>query len=66
MSTASYVPGTVDPQFEPVRDGWVLSATAGPVPAVIAARVVQATVPGFAHTDLLDAGLIADPYLDTN
>ncbi|WP_433121475.1 glycoside hydrolase family 2 protein [Micromonospora sp. CA-246542] len=36
------------------------------VPAEIADRTVPATVPGCVHTDLLDAGLIPDPYLDDN
>jgi beta-mannosidase len=33
---------------------------------VLAALPVAATVPGSVHTDLLEAGLIADPYLDRN
>ncbi|MEV1014005.1 glycoside hydrolase family 2 protein [Micromonospora sp. NPDC049801] len=36
------------------------------VPAEVADRTVPATVPGCVHTDLLDAGLIPDPYLDDN
>lgn len=36
------------------------------MPAEVAGRSVPATVPGCVHTDLLDAGLIADPYLDDN
>ncbi len=51
-----------------LHDGWTLRATAGPVPAELAARLVEqtvpATVPGTTHTDLLDAGLIPDPYVD--
>lgn len=36
------------------------------MPEEVAGRSVPATVPGCVHTDLLDAGLIADPYLDDN
>src|SRR5690606_13539665 len=35
-------------------------------PEDIAGRTVPATVPGSTHTDLLDAGLIPDPYLGRN
>ncbi|WP_405426613.1 glycoside hydrolase family 2 protein [Micromonospora sp. NBC_00617] len=50
-----------------LHDGWTLRATPGAqVPAEVAGRSVPATVPGCVHTDLLDAGLIADPYLDDN
>ncbi|MEU8182178.1 glycoside hydrolase family 2 protein [Micromonospora sp. NPDC049047] len=48
-------------------DGWTLRAAPGAeVPDTIAGRAVPATVPGCVHTDLLDAGLIPDPYLDDN
>jgi beta-mannosidase len=47
-----------------LHDGWLLSATTGPVPAHIAGRTVPAQVPGSTHLDLLAAGLIPDPYLD--
>ncbi|MEK8107693.1 hypothetical protein NKG94_26445 [Micromonospora sp. M12] len=46
-----------------------MDSASGPgaqVPEEIAGRSVPATVPGCAHTDLLDAGLIPDPYLDHN
>ncbi|MEU5914030.1 glycoside hydrolase family 2 protein [Micromonospora sp. NPDC047527] len=50
-----------------LHDGWTLRAAPGAqVPTEIAGRVVSATVPGCVHTDLLDAGLIPDPYLDDN
>ncbi|MGQ5262235.1 glycoside hydrolase family 2 protein [Micromonospora sp. ZYX-F-536] len=50
-----------------LHDGWTLRATPGAqVPAGIAGLDVPATVPGCVHTDLLDAGLIEDPYLDDN
>ncbi|KIH98271.1 beta-mannosidase [Streptomonospora alba] len=48
-----------------LHEDWLLSTTAGPVPEEIAGRSVPAQVPGSAHTDLLAAGLIGDPYLDT-
>ena len=64
--TTTHVPGTTLPVPEPVHDGWTLEAVAGPVPAAIAGQVVPAQVPGSAHTDLLAAGLIPDPYLDRN
>lgn len=46
--------------------GWRVTALDGPVPASIAGRDIPATVPGCVHTDLLAAGLIADPFLDEN
>jgi beta-mannosidase len=49
-----------------LHDGWTLQATAGPVPQYLAGRRVATQVPGTAHTDLLAAGLIDDPYLDCN
>ncbi|MFG2045903.1 glycoside hydrolase family 2 protein [Micromonospora sp. NPDC048935] len=52
---------------EALYDGWTLRAAPGAqVPADIAGRAVPATVPGCVHTDLLDAGLIDDPYRDDN
>ena len=44
--------------------GWTLRAASGPVPDHIAHRAIAAQVPGSAHTDLLAAGLISDPYVD--
>ncbi|KAB1931677.1 glycoside hydrolase family 2 protein [Micromonospora sp. ALFpr18c] len=50
-----------------LQHGWILRAAPGAqVPDEIAGRDVPATVPGCVHTDLLDAGLIPDPYLDDN
>jgi beta-mannosidase len=49
-----------------LHDGWQLSATSGPVPENVAGRTVPARVPGSTHLDLLEAGLIPEPYLDTN
>ncbi|PWD52083.1 beta-mannosidase [Serinibacter arcticus] len=49
-----------------LHDGWTLRLERGEAPATIAGRDVPATVPGTVHTDLLDADLIDDPYLDAN
>lgn len=49
-----------------LTDGWTLRATAGDVPAPVRTAVVPAPVPGDAHTALLAAGLIPDPYVDAN
>jgi beta-mannosidase len=49
-----------------LHTGWTVRAAGGPVPPEIAAAPVPATVPGTVHTDLLDAGLIPDPYLGGN
>ena len=48
---------------DPVQ-GWRVRATAGPVPRHLEGLEVPAQVPGTAHTDLLAAGLIDDPYVD--
>ncbi len=48
-----------------LHDHWTLRPLAGPAPhRVLAAGPIPATIPGAVHTDLLAAGLIADPYLD--
>lgn len=49
-----------------LADGWTLSLLAGPAPEHVRGARVAASVPGSVHTDLLAAGLIADPYLDDN
>ncbi|WP_353808650.1 glycoside hydrolase family 2 protein [Agromyces sp. SYSU T00194] len=41
-------------------DGWTLRASGGPVPGYLEGRVVDATVPGVVHTDLLRHGLVPD------
>ncbi|WP_024288985.1 glycoside hydrolase family 2 protein [Cellulomonas sp. KRMCY2] len=66
LAAAPSPAGPAVPATEHLHDGWSLRAVAGPVPAEIAGRTVPATVPGSTHTDLLDAGLIPDPYLDLN
>src|SRR5262245_26715804 len=42
----------------PVAEGWTLRLPEG--------GSVPAAVPGCVHTDLMAAGLLADPYLDRN
>ncbi|GAA4416056.1 glycoside hydrolase family 2 protein [Georgenia halophila] len=49
-----------------LHEGWTLRHAGGEVPGEIDGVVVPATVPGSAHTDLLEAGLIPDPYLGEN
>ena len=46
--------------------GWTVQVVGGPAPERIVGHSFAATVPGSIHTDLLAAGLIADPYLDAN
>ncbi len=45
---------------------WTLTATGGSASPKLVGVAIAATVPGCVHTDLLDAGRIADPYLDEN
>ena len=47
-----------------LHEGWTLTVTDGPVPFPV--QDLPATVPGTFLTDLMDAGLIPDPYLDRN
>src|SRR5690349_7831702 len=48
-----------------LHEDWTVRATGGgPVPPEIEGRTLPAAVPGCVHTDLMAAGLIADPYLD--
>jgi len=51
-----------------LHDGWTLELVraGNGAPPELVGRVVPATVPGCVHTDLLDADLIEDPYLDRN
>ncbi|MFT7841446.1 glycoside hydrolase family 2 protein [Saccharothrix sp. BKS2] len=49
-----------------LHDGWRLSAVGGPVPGDVGITDVPAEVPGSTHLDLLAAGLIPEPYLDSN
>jgi beta-mannosidase len=48
--------------LRPLHDDWTLEAVSGPVPAEVAGRRIPATVPGVAHTDLLAAGMVTDPF----
>lgn len=61
--TNPQVPSTT---IRDLRDGWTVRATRGPVPSGLELGAVPATVPGSVHTDLLAAGIIPDPYLDSN
>ncbi|GAA1726426.1 glycoside hydrolase family 2 protein [Brachybacterium phenoliresistens] len=47
-----------------LHEGWTLTVLDGPAPFPV--QDIPATVPGTFLTDLLDAGLIEDPYLDEN
>ncbi|MEU1605262.1 glycoside hydrolase family 2 protein [Micromonospora matsumotoense] len=49
-----------------LHEGWLLRANGGPAPDVLAGRDIPAQVPGSTHLDLMAAGLIPDPYLDSN
>jgi beta-mannosidase len=49
-----------------LHSGWTVRAVGGPVPPEVGDSSLPATVPGTVHTDLLAAGLIADPYLGMN
>jgi beta-mannosidase len=56
-----------------LHEGWTLrpAGDTGAVPAAIRVAAAElgalpARVPGCVHTDLMSAGLIPDPYLDTN
>jgi len=49
-----------------LHSGWTVRHVNGPVPAEIGDAPLPAVVPGTIHTDLLAAGLIADPYVGTH
>jgi len=49
-----------------LHSGWTVRAVGGPVPAEVGDAPLAAEVPGTIHTDLLAAGLIADPYTGTH
>ena len=49
-----------------LTDGWTVEAIGGDVPAFLQGVSVPAAVPGCVHLDLMAAGLIPDPYLDSN
>ena len=54
----SFIPET----FTPIDDGWTVTAISGPVPGGFPTAPIPAAVPGVIHTDLLRAGIIADPF----
>jgi beta-mannosidase len=66
MSIATTTIDTESKTTRHIHDGWTVRVVDGPAPEQIAGRSFAATVPGSIHTDLLAAGLIADPYLDDN
>jgi beta-mannosidase len=49
-----------------LHDGWTVRAVDGAIPPEIGDRPWPATVPGTVHTDLMEAGLIPDPFLGLN
>ncbi|MFD0820608.1 glycoside hydrolase family 2 protein [Micromonospora zhanjiangensis] len=51
-----------------LHSGWrlTLAEAAADTPERVRGASVEATVPGCVHTDLMAAGLLADPYLDRN
>jgi beta-mannosidase len=54
----SFVPET----FTPITDGWTVTPVSGPIPEGFPTTPIPAAVPGVIHTDLVRAGLIADPF----
>lgn len=50
----------------PLSSGWTLTCVTAATDRPSLPDAIPATVPGTVHTDLLAAGLIADPYLDLN
>jgi beta-mannosidase len=52
--------------YTALHSGWTVRAVNGPVPAALSGLAIPATVPGCVHTDLLAAGLIADPFDGAN
>ncbi|WP_225823544.1 glycoside hydrolase family 2 protein [Streptomyces naphthomycinicus] len=55
----------------PLSEGWTLRLntdrhTPGQAPSGLAGTAVPARVPGCVHTDLMEGGWLADPYLDRN
>jgi len=66
MSTATTTTTTESMATRSIHDGWTVRVVDGPAPEQIVGHSFAATVPGSVHTDLLAAGLIADPYLDDN
>lgn len=53
-------------QIRALHSHWHLTCLGGPGARPGLPKRIPATVPGTVHTDLLAAGLIADPYLDLN
>jgi beta-mannosidase len=66
VSEAPTVPPAPRTPLPRTLGDWSVTALDGPVPSNLQRITVPATVPGSIHTDLLDAELIPDPYLDGN
>ena len=66
MTSTSTVTIATSKSTRRIHDGWTVQVVDGPAPAQVTGRAIAASVPGSIHTDLLAAGLIADPYLDDN
>jgi beta-mannosidase len=49
-----------------LETGWTLTRLDAPSSAPALPETIDAKVPGCVHLDLMEAGLIADPYLDVN
>lgn len=52
--------------YIPLHNDWTVTALNGPVPENVIGVEIPASVPGCVTTDLLEAGLVPDPYLDRN
>ncbi|MBP0650179.1 hypothetical protein J8J40_24345, partial [Mycobacterium tuberculosis] len=50
----------------PLTSGWTLTCLSPAADRPELPEKIPATVPGTVHTDLMAAGLLADPYLDLN
>lgn len=48
--------------YSPLTHGWTVTPVGGEMPTDFSGRPSPATVPGVVHTDLLRAGVIADPF----
>lgn len=51
-----------------LKDGWAVQALSSEekLPESLQQQAYEATVPGCVHTDLIDAGILDDPYIDQN
>ncbi len=65
MHPTGEFPHSAVPTSTVLEEGWTLSRVGGD-PAPFPIEELPARVPGCVHTDLMEAGLIADPYRGTN